>query len=60
VLLNEEGQAVRRYLVRRCWVSEYQALPELDAAAGATAIEYIKLENEGWERDMTLAEPLED
>ena len=30
-LLNEEGQSVYRYKVHRCWVSEYQALPDLDA-----------------------------
>ena len=55
-LLNEEGQPVRRYIVHRCWVSEYQALPDLDAGANAVAIEHIKLENEGWERDTSLAE----
>jgi phage tail-like protein len=59
-LLNEEGQPVRRYVVHRCWVSEYQALPDLDAGANAVAIEHIKLENEGWERDLSLAEPLEN
>jgi len=58
-LLNEEGLAVRRYIFHRCWVSEYQALPDLDAGANAIAIEHIKLENEGWERDMSLAETLE-
>jgi phage tail-like protein len=58
-LLNEEGQPVRRYIFHRCWVSEYQALPDLDAGANAIAIEHIKLENEGWERDMSLAETLE-
>jgi len=59
-LLNEEGQAVRRYIVHRCWVSEYQALPDLDAGGNAIAIEHIKLENEGWERDGSLAETLEN
>jgi phage tail-like protein len=59
VLLNEEAQPVLRYLVHRCWVSEFQALPELDAGSNAVAIEHIKLENEGWERDLTLAEPVE-
>jgi phage tail-like protein len=58
-LLNEEGQPVRRYIVHRCWVSEYQALPDLDAGANAIAIEHIKLENEGWERDTSLGETLE-
>jgi phage tail-like protein len=58
-LLNEAGQPVWRHFVHRCWVSEYQALPDLDAGANAIAIEHIKLENEGWERDTTLAEPTE-
>jgi phage tail-like protein len=60
VLLNEEAQPVLRYLVHRCWVSEFQALPDLDAGANAVAIEHIKLENEGWEQDLTLAEPVEN
>jgi phage tail-like protein len=59
VLLNEEAQPVLRYLIHRCWVSEFQALPELDAGTNAVAIEHIKLENEGWEQDLTLAEPVE-
>jgi phage tail-like protein len=58
-LLNEEGQPALRYFVHRCWVSEYQALPDLDAGANAIAIEHIKLENEGWEQDTSLTEPLE-
>lgn len=56
-LLNEQGQPVYRYNVYRCWVSEYQALPDLDAGTNAVAIEHIKLEHEGWERDRTLTEP---
>jgi phage tail-like protein len=55
-LLNEEGQPVHGYLVHRCWVSEFQALPDLDAGASAVAIEHIKLENEGWEVDPTITE----
>jgi phage tail-like protein len=58
-LLNEEGQPVWRFKIHRCWVSEYQALPDLDAGANAIAIEHIKIENEGWEQDTTLTEPLE-
>ena len=53
-LRNEAGQPVLRYIVYRCWVSEYQALPDLDANANAVAIEHIKIENEGWERDPAL------
>jgi len=59
VLLNEEAQPVLRYLIHRCWVSEFQALPDLDAGGNTIAIEHIKMENEGWERDLTLAEPTE-
>ena len=58
-LLNEDGQPVLRYLVHRAWVSEYQALPDLDAGGNAVALEHIKIENEGWERDLALTEPLE-
>ena len=58
-LYNEAGQPVLRYKVYRCWVSEYQALPDLDANANAVAIEHIKIENEGWERDRDLPEPAE-
>ena len=56
---NEAGQLVLAYKVYRCWVSEYQALPQLDADANAVAIQHIKLENEGWERDTNVPEPVE-
>jgi phage tail-like protein len=56
-LLNERMQPVHRYIVYRCWVSEYQALPDLDAGTNAVAIEHIKLEHEGWEHDLSLKEP---
>jgi phage tail-like protein len=58
-LMNEAGQVVLKYKVYRCWVSEFQSLPDLDANANAVAIQHIKLENEGWERDDTYAEPKE-
>ena len=58
-LYNETGQKVMAYKVYRCWVSEYTALPDLDANAGAVAIQKIKLENEGWERDTDVKEPEE-
>jgi phage tail-like protein len=56
---NEAGQLALAYKVYRCWVSEYQALPELDANANAVAIQTLKLENEGWERDFEVVEPSE-
>ncbi|MGH2774834.1 MAG: phage tail protein [Actinomycetota bacterium] len=58
-LYNEAGQLVLAYRVYRCWVSEYQALPDLDANGSTVAIESIKLENEGWERDIEIKEPVE-
>ena len=56
---NEAGQLVLAYKIYRCWVSEFQALPDLDANANAIAIQTLKLENEGWERDPEVAEPQE-
>jgi phage tail-like protein len=56
---NEAGQKVIAYNLFRCWVSEYQSLPDLDASANAIAIQTIKLENEGWERDLSVPEPSE-
>jgi phage tail-like protein len=56
---NEAGQLAISYKVFRCWVSEYQSLPDLDANANAVAIQHIKLENEGIERDYEVPEPSE-
>jgi phage tail-like protein len=58
-IYNEAGQLAIAYIVHRCWVSEYQALPDLDANANAVAIQHIKLEHEGWERDAEVPEPSE-
>ncbi len=58
-LLNEAASPVLRYNVYRCWVSEYQALPELDSNSSAVAIESIVIQHEGWVRDLDLPETLE-
>jgi len=58
-MYNEAGQLAISYHVFRCWVSEYQAQPDLDANANAVAIQHIKLENEGWTRDISVVEPTE-
>jgi phage tail-like protein len=58
-LYNEAGQLAVAYKLFRCWVSEFQALPDLDANANAVAIARLKLENEGWERDYEVVEPSE-
>lgn len=54
---NEAGQKVMAYNVYRCWPSEFVALPELDGNGGAVAIQSLKLENEGWERDGSVSVP---
>lgn len=56
---NEADQKAIAYQVFRCWVSEYQALPELDAGGNAVMLQTIKLENEGWQRDTAVLEPTE-
>jgi phage tail-like protein len=56
---NEAGQLALSYKIYRCWVSEYHPLPDLDANANAVAIQSIKLETEGWERDLSVVEPTE-
>lgn len=58
-LYNEAGQLVMAYKVYRCWVSEFQALPELSANISGVAMQSITLENEGWERDEAVVEPEE-
>ena len=58
-VFNEAGQKVLSYNVYRCWVSEYQALPDLDASGNAVAIQTLTLQNEGWERDYNVVEPKE-
>ncbi|MFE3389302.1 phage tail protein [Streptomyces anulatus] len=52
-VFDEGGQKVLTYSVHDCWVSEYQALPDLDANANAVAFEHIKLEHHGWVRERT-------
>ena len=58
-VFNEAGQLAISYKLFRCWPSEYQALPALDAATAGVAIQTLKLENEGWERDVAVTEPTE-
>ncbi|MDR9435377.1 MAG: phage tail protein [Thiohalophilus sp.] len=58
-VMNEGGQIVLAYKIYRCWVSNYQALPDLDANEPAIAIESLTLQHEGWERDTSVTEPTE-
>jgi phage tail-like protein len=54
---NEAGQKVIAYTIYRCWPSEFTSLPELDSSGNAVAIQMLKLENQGWERDTSVTEP---
>ena len=56
---NEAGQLAISYKIYRAWVSEYQALPDLDANANAVAIQHLVIEHEGWELDDSTNEPSE-
>jgi len=55
-MYNEAGQLALAYNIFRCWVSEFTSLPDLDANANAVAIQTLKLENEGWVRDLAVVE----
>jgi phage tail-like protein len=56
-VMNEKGHVAKRYFLHACWVSEFTAVPDLDANANAVAIEHLKIELEGWERDIQTKEP---
>lgn len=54
-VFDEAGQKEMAYVVYRCWASEFTALPDLDATGNAVAIQSMRLENEGWERETSLS-----
>lgn len=56
-VMNEKGHVALRYFLHDCWVSEFTSVPDLDANANAVAIESMKIELEGWERDVATVEP---
>lgn len=58
-VMNEKGHVALRYHLYDCWVSDFTAVPDLDANANAVAIESIKIELESWDRDTELEEPVE-
>ena len=59
-VLNLQGQVAISYKVYRAWVSEYQALPEMDASTmNAVGIQTLTLQHEGWQRDGAVSEPTE-
>jgi phage tail-like protein len=56
---NEAGQFALAYKIYRSWPSLYQTLPPRDANSADAAIDQLVLENEGWERDTSVTEPVE-
>lgn len=56
-VMNEKGHVALRYFLYDCWVSEFTAVPDLDANANVVAIESLKIELEGWTRDTATLEP---
>ncbi len=56
-VMNEKGHVALRYFLHNCWVSEFTAVPDLDASANTIAIERIQIQLEGWERDVDTKEP---
>ncbi|MES2442399.1 MAG: phage tail protein [Pseudomonadota bacterium] len=60
MVMNLQGLPALAYKLRRAWVSEFQALPELDAnSMNTVGIQSITLQYEGFVRDTELAEPVE-
>jgi phage tail-like protein len=59
-VLDLQGVVAISYKLFRAWVSEYHALPDLDAGAmNVIGIQSITLQHEGWERDTSVPEPVE-
>lgn len=58
-VFNMQGMVAISYAVKRAWVSEYQALPDLDAESCLVGIQRIVLQHEGWVRDEAVTEPTE-
>lgn len=59
-VLNLAGQVAISYKLFRAWVSDFQALPDLDAGSTNTVgIQSITLQHEGWQRDAAVTEPVE-
>lgn len=51
-----QGNTVMAYNVHNSWVSEYQAIADLDASGNAVLIRRVVVQNEGWERDTAEGE----
>lgn len=59
-VMNLQGVPAISYVLRRAWVSEFQALPEFDANnMNTVGIQSIMIQHEGAVRDTAVAEPAE-
>ena len=59
-VLNLQGAPAISYVLRRAFVTEYQALPEMDSnSMNAVGIQSVTLTYEGFTRDAAVAEPSE-
>jgi phage tail-like protein len=58
-VLNLQGTPALAFTLSRAWVSEFQAMPEMDANANAVAIQTIKFEYELFALDEATTEPAE-
>jgi phage tail-like protein len=59
-VMNLQGVPVISYVLRRAWVSEFQALPEFDANnMNTVGIQSIIMQHEGAFRDTAVVEPAE-
>lgn len=56
---NEAGQKILAYNVYNAWVSDYQAISDLDSGGNAFAMQSMTIQNEGWERDPSVKEQKE-
>lgn len=50
-VLDLDGEVVLKYKLHKCWVSEFTAVPDLDANTNTIAMQTLKIEYEGWERE---------
>jgi phage tail-like protein len=53
-IFDEAGNLALAYTIFRCWPSEFQALPALDGSATGSLLQILKLEYDGWERDLSV------
>jgi phage tail-like protein len=56
-VFDAHGRLALAYDVHRCWPSEYVALGPLETGSDCGLIQSLTLQNEGWERDLSIKPP---